>query len=189
LSRRRGTVVISSGIASGGFPDYFYVFRGYVFWQQRLGACAIVSDIPRILVLNGPNLQLLGVRRPEIYGSATLADLECLVTELGHELSVAVECRQSNHEGELVDWVGSARGVYSGLLINAGAYTHTSLALRDAVEAVALPTVEVHISNILAREEFRRHSHLSAVCLGQICGFGIAGYEWGLRALVQYLKS
>ncbi len=143
----------------------------------------------RILVLNGPNLHLLGTRRPEIYGSATLNDVKQLLTQLGRKLSVYVECRQSNHEGELVDWIGAAIGTFGGMLINPGAYTHTSIALRDAIEAVEIPTVEVHISNIHAREEFRRRSYLSAVCLGQVCGFGVAGYEWGLRALVSHLRT
>ena len=144
---------------------------------------------PRILLLNGPNLQLLGRREPQTYGAATLADVVALVERTARELRVTVECRQSNHEGELLDWIGAAPGVFAGLLINPGAYTHTSLALRDAITASGLPAVEVHISNIYAREPFRHLSHTAPVCVGQVSGFGVAGYEWALRALVRYLEE
>lgn len=148
-----------------------------------------MSETLQILVLNGPNLQLLGTRKPDVYGVQTLADVEKRLANAAADLGVHIECRQSNHEGDLVDWIGCARGAYSGLLINAGAYSHTSVAIRDAVEASDLPAVEVHISNVYARESFRHHSWLSAVCIGQVCGFGIAGYQWGLYALVGYLKE
>ena len=143
----------------------------------------------RILVLNGPNLQMLGRREPGIYGRATLRDVEQLVIHTAEEIGVTAECRQSNHEGQLLDWIGDAGSAFDGLVINPGAYTHTSLALRDAISASGLPAVEVHISNIHAREEFRRTSWTAGVCVGQICGFGIAGYEWALRALAQHLMS
>lgn len=143
----------------------------------------------RILVLNGPNLQLLGTREPEVYGRATLADVEATLRQAGDELGITVECRQSNHEGQLLDWIGEAPGAYDGLVINAGAYTHTSIALRDAIAGTGLPTCEVHLSNIMARESFRHQSLLGAVCIGMVAGFGAASYVWGLRALVHWLKS
>ena len=143
----------------------------------------------RILVLNGPNLGLLGRRSPEIYGSSTLADVEGLVRRASEELGCDVECRQSNHEGDLVSWIGESMGVVDGLVINPGAYTHTSVALRDAIEGTGIPTVEVHISNIQAREEFRQRSITAPVCVGQVCGFGISGYVLALRALAQWLRE
>ena len=130
-----------------------------------------------ILVLNGPNLQLLGTRKPATYGSRSLADVENRLRTLAGELGVDVECLQSNHEGDLVDWIGTARERFSGIVINPGAYTHTSVAIRDAIEAVGLPAVEIHISNIHAREEFRHRSLIAPVCLGQVCGMGTFGYE------------
>ena len=143
----------------------------------------------RILVLNGPNLNLLGRRSPEIYGTSTLADVESLARRTAAELDCEVECRQSNHEGELVGWIGEAMGVMDGLVINPGAYTHTSVALRDAIQGTGIPSVEVHISNIQAREEFRHQSLTAPVCVGQVCGFGIAGYGLALRALAQWLRE
>jgi 3-dehydroquinate dehydratase-2 len=151
--------------------------------------CHVESARFRILVLNGPNLQLLGRREPTTYGRATLADIEALVARTAADLGVTAECRQSNHEGELVDWIGGAAGTFAGMVINPGAYTHTSIALRDAIAASGLPAVEVHISNVYAREEFRHTSYSVAVCVGQVAGFGIAGYEWALRALVRHLQS
>jgi 3-dehydroquinate dehydratase-2 len=142
----------------------------------------------KLLVLNGPNLQLLGRRNPEIYGRQTLADVTRLVHAVARRLNATADCRQSNCEGELVGWIGEASGQFDGLVINPGAYTHTSIALRDAISGTGLPAVEVHISNIHAREEFRRTSMTAPVCVGQICGFGTAGYEWALCALVQHLR-
>lgn len=139
----------------------------------------------RILLLNGPNLQLLGRREPETYGATTLVEIEERATRLAHELNVALTCRQSNHEGELVDWIGAADA--DGLVINPGAYTHTSVALRDAIAGTGIAAVEVHLSNIYAREEFRHCSHLAPVCIAQISGFGADSYELALRGLVRYL--
>lgn len=142
-----------------------------------------------ILVLHGPNLNLLGTREPGIYGAVTLAQIETRLSELASTLAVTVHSLQSNHEGILVDAIHAARDRDRGILINAGAYTHTSVALRDAITAVGLPTVEVHLSNIYKRESFRHHSYLSAVVVGQISGFGAHSYELGLQALVAHLNE
>jgi 3-dehydroquinate dehydratase-2 len=146
-----------------------------------------VTESTPILVLNGPNLQLLGTRKPDLYGTTSLADVEDRLGRLAEELGVSVVCRQSNHEGDLVDWIGDAPGTFAGIVINPGAYTHTSIAIRDAIEGVGLPAVEIHISNIHAREEFRHRSLIAPVCLGQVCGLGTPGYELALRALAGYL--
>jgi 3-dehydroquinate dehydratase-2 len=138
-----------------------------------------------ILVLHGPSLNLLGTREPEIYGHQTLDDINAAIKAHGQTLGLSVDCRQSNHEGQLIDWVHGARGTAQGLIINAGAYTHTSVALADAVTAVSLPLVEVHLSNIFAREAFRHHSWLSPVAIGLICGFGAQGYLLALDALAR----
>ncbi len=146
------------------------------------------EDLPRVLVLHGPNLNLLGQRQPEIYGRTTLADINASLVALGHELGVEVETFQSNHEGELVSKIQHAQGKYAALLINAGAYTHTSVALLDALLAVGLPVVEVHLSNLYKREEFRHHSYIARAAVGQICGFGADSYLLGLRAAVGLVK-
>jgi 3-dehydroquinate dehydratase-2 len=141
----------------------------------------------RILVLNGPNLNLLGTRQPEIYGKATLADIEKQVRALAKELGVDVDFRQSNSEGELVGWIQQAAREFAAMVINPAAYTHTSLAMRDAISAVGIPTVEVHLSNIHKREPFRHHSFIAEVAVGQISGFGLQSYLLGLRAAVGQL--
>jgi 3-dehydroquinate dehydratase II len=142
-----------------------------------------------ILALHGPNLNLLGQREPGIYGSLTLAEINRLLVEEGLKLQAKVFPLQSNHEGILVDTIHGALGQYQGILINAGAYTHTSVALRDAIAAVNLPTVEVHLSNIYRREDFRHHSYIAPVAIGQISGFGSQSYLLGLKALVHHLRS
>ena len=148
-----------------------------------------MAESPRVLVLNGPNLNMLGKREPEVYGHTTLADVDARCTSVGERLGLAVTCRQSNHEGELVGWIQEAREQQDGLVINAGAYTHTSLALHDALKASDLPVVEVHLSNIHRREDFRRHSYVSLAAVGMICGLGPLGYELALQALAERFRS
>jgi 3-dehydroquinate dehydratase II len=138
----------------------------------------------KILFLNGPNLNLLGQREPEVYGRTTLADIEASVLERAGKLNVEVEFRQTNIEGELVNWIQSAKGKFQVIVLNAAAYTHTSVALRDAISAVGVPTIEVHLSNIHAREEFRHTSLIAPVCRGQIAGFGPNSYILALEAAV-----
>lgn len=138
---------------------------------------------PEILVLNGPNLNLLGQREPEVYGRETLEDVRALCEREGAALGLAIDFRQSNHEGVLVDWVQEARGRAAGLIVNAGAYSHTSLALHDALRAFEGPVLEVHLSNIYRREAFRHHSYVSLAATGVICGLGSDGYRIALQAL------
>lgn len=144
----------------------------------------------KILVLNGPNLQLLGTRKREVYGSTTLEEIRQNLDNIASELGVELDFYQSNHEGDLVDRIGNAKteGV-DGIVINPAAYTHTSIAIRDAIEGVSIPAIEIHLSNIHAREEFRHKSMTAPVCIGQIAGLGPDGYEWALRALVRYIKN
>lgn len=143
----------------------------------------------KILVLNGPNLNLLGVREPAVYGRQDYAALLDAVHAEAAALGAEVDVLQSNIEGELVTWIQQALGVYDGILINPAAYTHTSVALLDALKAVALPAVEVHLSNIHAREAFRAHSYTATACVGQVLGFGLQSYALGLRALVGHIRS
>jgi 3-dehydroquinate dehydratase II len=139
-------------------------------------------------VLHGPNLNLLGLREPGIYGAATLLDVNQMLQTEAASLAVTIQTLQSNHEGALIDAIHGAMGIHQGILINPGAYTHTSVAIRDAIAGVNLPTVEVHLSNIHKRETFRHHSYIAPVAVGQICGFGPESYRLGLRALVRHLQ-
>ena len=143
----------------------------------------------RVLVLHGPNLNLLGTREPGVYGKTTLGAIDRLLAALARELAITLEARQSNIEGELVTLIQQARGRFDGIVINPAAYTHTSVAIRDAIAAVALPTVEVHLSNVHAREEFRQRSLTAGVCVGVIAGFGADSYALGVRALVTHLRG
>nr|WP_287129450.1 type II 3-dehydroquinate dehydratase [Candidatus Cyanaurora vandensis] len=143
----------------------------------------------QVLVLHGPNLNLLGQREPEVYGSTTLAQINALLETEAAQLSVKIVCYQSNHEGELITAIHQAMGVFAGILINPAAYTHTSLAIRDALSGVGIPTVEVHLSNIYRRESFRHHSHIAGIAVGQVAGFGANSYRLGLQALVEHLQT
>jgi 3-dehydroquinate dehydratase-2 len=138
-----------------------------------------------IMILNGPNLNLLGTREPEVYGHTTLADIHAICEKRAAQYDFEVDFRQSNMEGELVSWLHEAKLTHAGVILNAGAYTHTSVALMDAISAIELPVVEVHLTNIHAREEFRQLSYISKVVMGQICGFGPKGYEMALEALAE----
>lgn len=142
-----------------------------------------------LLVLHGPNLNLLGQREPNIYGVVTLEQINHLLIAEGQKQQVQVSCFQSNHEGAIVDTIHTAMGKHQGILINAGAYTHTSVAIRDALAGVKIPTVEVHLSNIYQREEFRHHSYIAPIAIGQISGFGKQSYLLGLWALINHLRN
>jgi len=148
-----------------------------------------VADSPTVWVLNGPNLNLLGEREPDTYGSETLADIEKRCAQAAKKAGMKLEFRQTNHEGELVAWIQEARDGVAGLAINAGAYTHTSVAVHDALRLLAIPIVEVHLSNIFAREEFRHHSFVSPVATGVICGFGGDSYLLALQALATIISE
>ena len=143
-----------------------------------------------VYVLNGPNLNLLGTREPKTYGRATLREVENLCREAARRHKLEVECRQSNHEGEIVDLIHEAAAKKAaGIIINAGGYTHTSVAIRDAIAAVALPVIEVHVSNIFARESFRHHSHIAAVAKASLCGFGVTGYALAIDGLAALTRA
>ncbi len=143
----------------------------------------------KIMVLNGPNLNLLGTREPEVYGSDTLADIEKRVRQRAKDQALDIDFRQSNHEGELVTWIQEARQSCAGIIINPAAYTHTSVAIRDALEACDIPVIELHLSNLHKREGFRRHSHMSAVATGVIFGFGAHGYELAIAAMTKLVED
>jgi 3-dehydroquinate dehydratase-2 len=148
-----------------------------------------VAIEPSVLVLNGPNLNMLGVREPSIYGTETLDDIEALCLERAEALNIAIDFRQSNLEGELVSWIQQARGEHDGIILNAGAYTHTSIAIMDALSVAELPVIEVHLSNVFRREAFRHHSYVSPVAKGVICGFGAHGYLLALDALARLIDA
>lgn len=150
---------------------------------------AMSNEPTRILVLHGPNLNLLGKREPDIYGHITLAQIDAELASRAKELGAEASCFQSNHEGELVDRIQQAMGEMDGLLINPAGFTHSSVALRDALAATELPVVEVHLSNVYAREDFRKHSYISPIALGVISGLGAEGYRFGLEALVGHLRT
>lgn len=143
----------------------------------------------KILLLHGPNLNLLGTREPEIYGAMTLDDINEKMIALGKELGTEIKCLQSNHEGALIDALHAARTWAGGVVFNPGGYTHTSVALRDAISAIVIPVIEVHLSNVYAREEFRHTSFVSAVCKGKVSGFGWRSYELGLRGLIDIINA
>ncbi len=147
------------------------------------------KGIWKILVLHGPSLNLLGIREPQVYGSASLDDINKKVLQWVKKEGVQVEIRQSNSEGELVNWIQEAMGRYQGIVINPAAYSHTSIALRDAILSTGIPTVEVHLSNIYKRESFRHQSYIAGVAIGQISGFGADSYLLGLQAIVDYLRK
>jgi 3-dehydroquinate dehydratase-2 len=147
------------------------------------------AQLPLVAVLNGPNLNMLGLRQPEIYGRATLDEVEALCAETAERLGLAIDFRQTNGEGELISWVHECRGRAAGIVINPAGYSHTSIALLDALKAVELPVIEVHISNIHQREAFRHHSYVSMAATGVICGLGIRGYALALTALADLLEE
>jgi 3-dehydroquinate dehydratase-2 len=142
----------------------------------------------KILILHGPNLNLLGTREPDVYGSTTLSDINEKMIALGKELGAEIKCLQTNHEGALIDALHDARTWANGVVFNPGGYTHTSVALRDAISAIVIPVIEVHLSNVYAREEFRHTSLVSAVCKGKVSGFGWRSYELGLRGLIDIIR-
>ena len=141
------------------------------------------------MVINGPNLNMLGVREPSIYGTLSLSDIEQKVKKKASQSGIEVEFRQSNHEGVLVDWIQQALGEFDAIVLNAGAYTHTSVAIRDAIKGTGIPTVEIHLSNVFSREDFRHKSYLSPVCIGVICGFGAESYTLALDAIANFKKK
>lgn len=149
----------------------------------------MAASAKRVLVLNGPNLNLLGTREPDVYGATTLNDIEKALKALARGLGATMDCRQSNQEGQLIDWLHEARDSFDGVVLNPGGLTHTSVSLRDGIAATGLPVVEVHISNTAARESFRHQSVTAAVCIGSVIGFGKNSYELGLRALIDYLNA
>ena len=143
----------------------------------------------KILVLNGPNLNLLGKREPEKYGNTTLKDIQNSLENFANKNNFEIEFYQSNHEGDIIDKIQQSENIFDGIVLNAGGYTHTSVSIRDAIASVNVPVVEIHLTNIHAREEFRHNSLISPVCIGQICGFGTYSYELGIHALINKLQK
>lgn len=174
---RRGPIVYGKALGLDG------AFTSMASQQKQPEAARSTSGSRTVYVLNGPNLNMLGLRQPEIYGRETLADVEAICREAGARLGLNIVFRQSNIEGELVGWIHEARTEAAGIVINAGAYTHTSIALLDALSAAEKPVVEVHLSNVYRRETFRHHSYISQAAKGVICGFGPKGYVLALEAL------
>jgi 3-dehydroquinate dehydratase-2 len=148
-----------------------------------------MATLPLVAVLNGPNMNMLGLRQPGLYGAATLDDVEALCAEAAEQLGLAIDFRQTNGEGELISWVQEMRGRAAGIVINPAGYTTTSIALMDALLATELPVIEVHVTNIHAREEFRQHSYVSRVAVGVICGLGITGYALALQGMAELLEA
>lgn len=148
-----------------------------------------VTEMASVLILNGPNLNLLGTRQPEVYGSTTLDEIETRCKEHGQAIDLPVSFEQSNHEGALIDSIHAARGTHDGIILNAGAYTHTSIALMDAIVSVELPAIELHLSNVHAREDFRHKSYIAKACVGIICGFGGHGYILAMDAMKAHISS
>ena len=158
--------------------------------HHRRAAVEVLAPALRVMVISGPNLDRLGRREPSIYGTATLDDIHRRLENVAQENGAIVDCRQSNHEGDLLDWIGqSADGAADGILINPGALTHTSYALYDAVRSALIPTIEVHLSNPFAREEFRRKSLIAPACLGKVAGFGAMSYQLALIGLLDHLRT
>src|SRR5512140_626050 len=165
--------------------------RSAGYWRNYLSTAfrANGRGLMKILILHGPNLNMLGTREPEIYGSMTLSDINTTLMELGKEFGAELKCLQSNHEGALIDALQDSKTWADGALFNPGGFTHTSVALRDTITAIGIPVVEVHLSNVYTREEFRHHSMISAVCKGKIVGFGWRSYTLALRALAEMLEA
>ena len=168
-----------------GFPSCWWrklSLRRIARDDDRFGVRGSAFGVMKVLVIHGPNLQLLGKRQPSIYGTANLATIDRELKRVAKQRGATLTIVQSNHEGEIVELIGSSKARYDALLINPAAYTHTSVAIRDAIEASGLPAIEVHLSNIYAREPFRQHSVIAPVCRGQVCGFGPLSYRLGLEA-------
>ena len=194
-----GTIQCQFAVSAESAPAQRWVWRWLCERIQGRRAAANAFDMAasdgypaaamKLIFLNGPNLNMLGQREPEIYGRATLAEVEAKVRERAAKLGVEVDFRQSNLEGELVAWIQKSRGNFDVVVLNAAAYTHTSIALRDAIVAAGVPTIEIHLSNIHAREEFRQKSVIAAVCRGQICGFGVNSYVLAVEAAVNVAET
>lgn len=158
-----------------------------VLFGEEFKSSKEVASMGKVLVLNGPNLNRLGKREPEIYGKETLADIVKRLESIAKDDNISLDSKQSNHEGVLIDWIHDAEGTYDGIIFNPGAYTHTSIALRDAISSISIPVIEVHLSNVHKRETFRHQSMLAPVCAGQIVGLGSKGYELALQYFINHI--